>query len=136
MAIDTDANKRVVTRYIREFWNGKNAAVLDELLDPALHEYTYEPRNRAGHESTLELMNEAFAGHETIIEEIIAEGDTVAVCQTLRVTQSGPFRDIPNTGKHAEIGGYRFFKIKDGKIVSHRALLDLASLLQQISAAE
>ena len=136
MAIDTNANKRVVTRYIVEFWNGKNAGVLDELLDPAFHEYTYAPRTREGHESALALMNEAFAGHETIIEEIIAEGDTVAVCQTLRVTQSGPFRGIPNAGRHAEIGGYRFFKIKDGKIVSHRALIDVPSLLQQISVAE
>ena len=136
MTIDTNANKRMVTRYIMEFWNGKNAAVLDELLDPALQEYTYEPRKREGHESMLARMNDAFAGHETIIEEIIAEGDTVAVCQTLRVTQSGPFSGIPNTGKHAEIGGYRFFKLKDGKIVSHRALLDLSALLQQIGATE
>lgn len=136
MTIDTNANKRVVTRYIVEFWNGKNAAVLDELLDPALQEYTYEPRNREGHESMLARMNDAFAGHETIIEEIIAEGDTVAVCQTLRVTQSGPFRGVLNAGKHAEIGGYRFFKLKDGKIVSHRALIDVPSLLQQIRVAE
>lgn len=136
MTMDTDANKHVVTRYIIEFWNGKNAEILDELLDPSLQEYTYEPRKRDGHESALALMNEAFAGHETIIEEIIAEGDMVAVCQTLRVTQSGSFRGIPNAGRHAEIGGYRFFKIKDGKIVSHRALIDVPSLLQQISVAE
>lgn len=132
MSIDT--NKDVVTRYIMEFWNGKNAGVLDELLDPDCHEYTYEPRNREGHERTLALMNAAFPGHETIIEEIIAEGDTVAVCQTLRVTQSGPFRGIPASGKCAEIGGYRFFKIRDSKIVSHRALIDLTNLLQQIGA--
>lgn len=136
MTIDTNANKHVVTRYIMEFWNGKNAAVLDELLDPALQEYTYEPRNREGHEHMLALVNDAFAGHETTIEDIIAEGDTVAVCQTLRVTHSGPFRGIPASGKHAEIGGYRFFKLKDGKIVSHRALLDLPALLRQIGATE
>jgi steroid delta-isomerase-like uncharacterized protein len=119
-----------------EFWNGKDASVLDELLEPSYGEYTYEPRNREGHERALELMNGAFPGHETIIEEIIAEGDTVAVCQTLRVTHSGPFRGVPASGKHIEIGGYRFFKVRDGKIISHRALIDLPSLLQQIGATD
>lgn len=132
MSINTNTNKDVVTRYIMEFWNRKNVSVLDELLEPFYDEYTYEPRNREGHERALTLMNAAFPGHETIIEEIVAEDDTVAVCQTLRVTHSGPFRGVPASGKHAEIGGYRFFKVKDGKIISHRALIDLPSLLQQI----
>ena len=77
-------------------------------------------------------MQVAFPGHETIIEEIVGEGDTVAVCLTLRGTHSGPFRGLPASGRRFEIGGYRFYKIRDGKIASHRALLDLPGLLQQI----
>jgi steroid delta-isomerase-like uncharacterized protein len=70
--------------------------------------------------------------HETIIDEIAGEGNTVAVCLTLRGTHSGPFRGLPASGKQIEIGGYRFYKISDGKIASHRGLIDLPSLLQQI----
>jgi len=77
-------------------------------------------------------MQTAFPGHETTIEEIVGEGDTVAICLTLRGTHAGPFRGLPALGKPFAIGGYRFYKISNGKITSHRGLLDLPSLLQQI----
>ena len=128
-----NANKDVVIQFITEVWNGNNLDVLDKLLDPAYYDYSYEPRNREGLERMLLMMQAAFPYHETIIEEIVSEGDTVAICQTLRGTHSGAFRSLPASGKQIEIGGYRFFKVRDGKITSHRALLDLPALLQQIS---
>ncbi len=127
-----NANKDVITRFIKEVWNGSNLDVLDEFIDPAYYDYSYEPLNREGLERTLLVMQVAFPGHETIIEEIVGEGDTVAVCLTLRGTHVGPFRGLPASGKHFEVGGYRFFTMSNGKITSHRGLLDLPSLLQQI----
>jgi steroid delta-isomerase-like uncharacterized protein len=127
-----NANKDVITRFITEVWNGNNLDVLDEFLDPAYYDYTYEPRNREGLERALQIMQAAFPGHETIIEELVEEGDTVAVCLTLRGTHTGPFRGLRASGKPFEIGGYRFYKVRDGKVTSHRGLIDLPSLLQQI----
>jgi predicted ester cyclase len=133
-----NANKAVITHFMAEVWNRNNLAVLDDLLDPTYYDYSYEPRNREGLERVLAIMNAAFPGHETIVEEIIGEGDTVAICQTLRATHSGvvvdsgPFRDIPVSGRSFEIGGYRFFKVINGKITSHRGLIDLPSLFRQI----
>jgi steroid delta-isomerase-like uncharacterized protein len=129
-----DEKKEVVLRFINEFWNGKNASVLDEILDPAYYDYSAEPRNREGQERLWMLTNEAFPGHETIIEEIISEGDTVAVCETFRGTHTGPFRGLPPSGKAFEVGRYRFFTLKNGKILSHRALIDLPALFKQIGA--
>lgn len=127
-----EENKALVVRLIEEVWNKHNTQALDDLLDPAYYDYGYTPRNREGFELTLAVMQQAFPGHQTTIEEIVGEGDTVAVCQTLRGKHTGPFRNIPASGKQIEIGGYRFFKIANGKIISHRGLLDLPSLLQQI----
>jgi steroid delta-isomerase-like uncharacterized protein len=106
--------------------------VLDDLLDPTYYDYSYEPRNRVGLERALAITNAAFPGHETIIEGIVGEGDTVAVCETFRGTHSGPFRGFPASGKQFEVGRYRFFKVINGKITSHRGLIDLPSLLRQI----
>ena len=131
--MSNNTNKDVIKRFIVEVWNGNNLDLLDDLIDPAYYDYSYEPPNREGLERTLMLMATAFPGHETIIEEIVCEDDTVAICQTLRGTHAGPFRGISASGKHFEIGGYRFFKVRDGKITSHRGLLDLPSLLQQIN---
>jgi steroid delta-isomerase-like uncharacterized protein len=125
-------NTRIITQFITTVWNENHLDALETLLDPGYYDYSYEPRNREGLVQTLRLMQSAFPGHKTSIEEIVEEGDTVAVCLTLRGIQSGPFRDLPASGKTFEIGGYRFFKVRDGKIVSHRGLLDLPALLQQI----
>lgn len=130
--MSNNANKDVITRFITEIWNGNRLDALDAFLDPAYYDYTYEPRDREGLERALLLMQTAFPGHQTMIEEIVGEGDTVAVCLTLRGTHAGPFRGLPASGKPFAIGGYRFYKISDGKITSHRALLDLPNLLQQI----
>jgi len=129
-----NSNKDVITRFITEFWNGNNLDVLDELLDPAYYDYSSEPRNREGLERLLAITNAAFPGHETIIEEIACEGDTVAVCETFRGTHSGSFRGLPASGKQFEVGRYHFFKVTNGKITSQRGLIDLPSLLQQIGA--
>jgi steroid delta-isomerase-like uncharacterized protein len=77
-------------------------------------------------------MQTAFPGHETVIEEIVGEGDTVAAWLTLRGTHAGSFRGLSASGKPFAIGGYRFYKLSNGKITSHRGLIDLPGLLQQI----
>lgn len=130
--MSTHANKDLIIRFLAEVWNGNHLDALDAFLDPAYYDYTYEPRNREGLEHTLLLMQTAFPGHETTIEEIVGEGNTVAVCFTFRGTHAGPFRGLPASGKPFAVGGYRFFMVSDGKITSHRGLLDLPSLLQQI----
>ena len=132
--MSSNANTDVITRFITEVWNGNHLDALDAFLAPAYYDYTYEPRNREGLERALLLMQTAFPAHETMIEEIVGEGDTVAVCLTLRGTHTGPFRGMPASGKSFAIGGYRFYKLSNGKITSHRGLLDLPSLLQQIGA--
>jgi steroid delta-isomerase-like uncharacterized protein len=130
--MSSNANKDVITQFITEIWNANHLDALDVFLDPAYYDYTYEPRNREGLERALLLMQTAFRGHETLIEEIVGEGDTVAVCLTLRGTHTGPFRGLPASGKQFAIGGYRFYKVSDGKITSHRGLIDLPGLFQQI----
>ena len=131
--MSNNANTDVITRFITEVWNGDHLDTLDSFLDRAYYDYTYEPRNREGLEGALLLMQTAFPGHETTIEEVVEEGDTVAVCLTLRGIHTGPFRGLPASGKPFAIGGYRFYKVSNGKITSHRGLIDLPSLLQQIS---
>lgn len=130
--ISINAHKVLITRFITEIWNGNHLEMLDAFLDPTYYDYTYEPRNREGLEGALSLMQSSFPGYETIIEEIVGEGDTVAICVTLRGIHAGPFRGLPASGKPFAFGGYRFYKIKNGRIISHRALIDVPSLLQQI----
>lgn len=133
--MSAEANKALVLRFIEEVWNGRDVAVLDRLLAPEFYSHSYEPRNRAGLEAVLTLTTNAFPDHETVVEAIVAEDDTVATCEIFRGTQTGPFRGLPASGKPFAVGRYQFFTLADGAIIAHRGLLDLPSLLQQISAA-
>ncbi|HEY8602243.1 MAG TPA: ester cyclase [Thermomicrobiales bacterium] len=133
--MSVEANKALVLSYIEDVWNGRDMAALDRLLAPTYYTHSYEPRNRAGLEGTLALTTAAFPDHQTIIEAISAEGDTVATCETFRGTHTGPFRGLPASGKPFAVGRYQFFTVADGAIVAHRGLLDLPSLLRQIGAA-
>jgi steroid delta-isomerase-like uncharacterized protein len=130
------ANTALVERYIAEVWNGGKRAELDEFLAPDYYDYSFSPPDRAGLENILAITDAAFPGHQTIIESIVGQGDTVAVCETFRGVQRGPFRALPASGKGFEVARYRFFTVADGKITSHRGLLDLPALLRQLGAGE
>lgn len=101
--MSTNVHKDLITCFIAEIWNGNHLEMLDDFLDPAYY-YTYEPRNRKGLEGALSLTQSAFPGYETIIEEIVGEGDTVAVCVTLSGIHAWSFRGLPASGKPFAIG--------------------------------
>lgn len=52
------------------------------------------------------------------LEDILAEGDEVAVHVLLSGTQEGPVVDIPATGRHLQWNSLDIFHISDGKIAS------------------
>jgi predicted ester cyclase len=68
------------------------------------------------------------------VDQIVADGDRVAVQYTLRATQLGDFGDIPPSGKPVVAQSMAFYRLADGKIVEERAQLDMLSVLQQIGA--
>ena len=68
------------------------------------------------------------------IEDIIAEGDRVAVRMTMRGTQKGEFRGIPPTGKTAVMTEMSIYRISEGKIAEGWDLSDRLGLMQQLGA--
>ncbi len=66
------------------------------------------------------------------IEEMIAEGDCVAVRYTERGTFGRPFFDHQPTGKSYELVAMEWFVIRDGKIQRRWGARDSASQARQI----
>lgn len=60
--MSSNTNKDVIIRFITEVWNGSDLDMLDDLIDPAYYDFTYEPRNREGLERALMHMNAAYPG--------------------------------------------------------------------------
>ena len=68
------------------------------------------------------------------IDDMIAEGDRVAVRLTSSAIQTGPFMGIPASGKRYEIGEIHWFRLRDGRICEHWHEADFLGMLRQLGA--
>jgi SnoaL-like polyketide cyclase len=66
------------------------------------------------------------------IEEMVAEGDKVAVRRTCEGTHRGELLGIPPTGKHVRVSGISIFCLTRGKIAEQWEQLDQLALMRQL----
>jgi len=76
----------------------------------------------------------AFPRYELIADDMVAEGDKVAVRATFTGTHEGALMGLPPTHKTATIPIMLIYRIADGKIAEHWMVADQMSLMQQLGA--
>jgi len=69
-------------------------------------------------------------------EDMIAEGDQVAVKARLRGTHLGTFNGIPATGRYIDVPFHITYRIKNGKIIDHWMIMDSLVFLQQLGVMQ
>jgi hypothetical protein len=74
----------------------------------------------------------SFPEYELIAEDILAEGDLVAIRGRLVGIHKGDFMGIPPTGKKIDLELFVNYRIANGKIVDHWMILDSAVMMQQL----
>jgi steroid delta-isomerase-like uncharacterized protein len=132
--VSIEKNKKIVQRY-QEIYNSNELEVLGEvvskdLLTPKIMPGI--PKGMEGAKAAHRIMLAGFPDYQTIIDDLIAEADKVAVRITMSGTHTGSFMGIPATGKHVSFTGMYIARIVDGKIVEHWGEEDGVSLLQQL----
>ena len=136
--MSTEANKALVRRYNDEVWSRGNLAVVDETIgDDFL--WGGDHVTREGVKEFVAMIRVIFPDFQATIEDMIAEGDKVAVRMTHRGTHRGEWKDspvgpLPPTGMQVAYTGMVVYRIANNKIVEDMAELDMLSLLQQLSA--
>src|SRR4051812_30497360 len=111
----TESNKLLVQRFIAEVWNAGNLDAADELV----HEDYSIPgigKGPAAVKHNASVYRKAFPDLEWRIDQMIAEGDWVAIRVMQIGTHLGMFAGIPPTGKRVEMQELVFLKIVDGKL--------------------
>lgn len=133
--MSTDQNKAVVRQFYSAF-EANDQTALKELLATDLVAYTVGalgPQNRDLHLQIISRWNATFSDTQFMVNEQIAEGDTVVTCVTFRAVHSrGEFQGLAPTGKQIEVGGVTIERIKNGKIVERRAHIDWLWIMQQL----
>ena len=66
------------------------------------------------------------------VEDVVAEGDRVAVRWTNTGTHVGEFAGMPATGKPFTISGMDFYRVADGVLCEHWDVVDQLSMLGQL----
>lgn len=72
--------------------------------------------------------------YEVVAEQIVAEGDTVAVRGKVKGIQRGEFNGIAPTGKPFAVDVAVFYRVKDRRIVGHWMLFDALGAINQLKA--
>ena len=130
-------NKAQLRRIYEEMFNQGNLAIADELIAPDFLNHATPPGSNRGPESMRQLitiLSIAFPDMHYTVEELVAEGDTVAVRVTMSGTHRGPgpLQGMPPTGRSVRVAQMHFIRFRDGKVVEHRAVRDDLGLMQQL----
>lgn len=120
--MSSETNKKFIQEYLDALRKDKSPATLDKYInDEQLVQH-------------IEMFESALPGYWIEAEDLIAEGDRVAMRGIVHGVHNGSLMGIPPTGKAIRISGFLIYRIADNKIVEHWMLADMPALLQQIGA--
>jgi steroid delta-isomerase-like uncharacterized protein len=132
--MSTEHHKALVDRITEEGLNQHNPALVDELCAPdfVFHNGSRTIQGLPVYKRYIAQFFRAFPDIQFTTEDLIAEGDTVAVRRTFRGTHKGSLMGIPPTGKQVTTTVMTFNRIANGKFVEGWNNADDLGLLQQL----
>ncbi len=133
---DLEQNKAVVDRFVRQvFVEGRREAV-DELVaeDFVPHTWGQMAEGREGLRQAMERVARGVADARMTVEDVIAEGDRVAVRLTSQARQVGELMGMPPSGREYRIEEIHIFRLRDGQIVEHWHQADFLGMMKQLGA--
>lgn len=131
---DVEANKAVVLRYFDAF-NRADFSQLDQIVT-ADYGDRLEGQAPGIHviRSYLEGLKASFPDFTWTIEQIIAEGDRVAVMNRVSGTHRADFGGLKATGNKVDFRAFQIYRIEGGKLAEHWEVADFATFQSQLEA--
>ena len=133
-------NKAVIRRWIEAF-NERDLQGEADVLAPGFVAHVPDapaPLELEGLEAWREFTApfvEAFPDLRLTIQDIAAEGNTVAARVAFRGTHRGEFQGLPPTGKEVAFSSIEIDRVVDGKVEEHWVEINLLGLVQQLGVA-
>ncbi len=137
--MSSDENKKLVLDHYESFVHKQDAEAVRRQLSADFRDHAMPAETPAGPEAVLQyraILHRAFPDLRVQIEDIVGEGDRVAVRARWTGTHCGPLPglDIPATNRAITFTGMVFWRIRDGKIVERWAVVDRLGMQQQLTA--
>lgn len=133
VAATPEANKAVIRRFYEQL-NRKNMGVVDELVSSDFQQHASLPGGpgRQGLKDWFAQLRAAFPDFHFTLDDVVAEGDRVAIRMTGRYTHRGEFLGVAPTGKPIVLLKMDFMRMVNGKIAEHWDAADRLGMLQQL----
>ncbi|HEU4322732.1 MAG TPA: ester cyclase [Roseiflexaceae bacterium] len=124
---ERDQNKTTVRRILEAFNKG-DPSIIDQLVHPSMRDHNPPPGVQPGLEGMkqqIKLLHTGFPDLRFEEDSLIAEGDMVFLRWKMTGTHTGPyFFGTAPTGKRVVHFGHELLRLKDGKIIEHRDMVD------------
>lgn len=136
--MSVEDNKEVVRRALALASSGDLDAAAECMAVDVLR--NGEPTDRAAERRRDEVLALAFPDLEYAEQDLVAEGDRVALRWRMTGTQSGelvgPIMSLPPSGRHLDMVGTSFYRLRDGLIAEVWETFDLMDFLRQLGALD
>jgi predicted ester cyclase len=129
-----EENKAIARRFEEELAKG-NLDVIDELLSPDFVDRSLLPgqgSTREDFKRSLEEIRDAFSTTGFIMQEQIAEGDTVVTKYMQSGIRRGELAGLPPSGKEETIEHIKIHRISGGKITEEWSTFDVGPLWENL----
>ena len=134
--MSVEENKAIVHRHV-EVFNKGDLSIADEIIsnDYEYHGPMGEFKGVDGFKQIVIAVRTALPDIHFKIDDMVAEGDKVAVRYTWTGTFKGKFGDIEPTGKQINMTSAYFYRFADGKEVEATPYADMLSFYQQLGVS-
>lgn len=79
------------------------------------------------------VLYAAFPDMHSSIDDILVDGDKVAVRATSTGTHDAEWMGVPATGRHIAFEYAEFYRVADGKVTEYWCLPDMGGLMRQLT---
>jgi len=137
-----DRNKEIARRFREDLWNSGDLAIADEIIaaDCLFHaRVPFATDFVRGPDALRQLVlfyHLAFSDIRMTVDQVIAEGDTVAARWTGKGRHSGELLGLPPARGETVTNGIDFLRFDSGQIVEGWVVWDILSLIEQLLPPE
>lgn len=128
-------NKEIISRFVDETLNKGNIDAAGEFVWEDMIEQVPFPGQGPGLDGLKDVlrgMREAFPDMRWVLQEQVAEGETVVTRSEWTGTHRGPFLRVPATGRAVRVWGIVIDRLVGGKLKESRMLMDTLGLMAQL----
>jgi len=135
--VSAEENKDIVRRFWG-VWEEGNIGLVDELVAPDYVNYNPgipgQPEGPEGIKAVVSMFRGGMPDLRVNIDDMIAEGDRVAVRYKIEGTHEGELFGVPPTGRRLSIENCTVERVSDGKIREHWRVTGTLDMVQQLGA--